>query len=350
MLNEAGFDSIPATSGIEALKLAESEVPDLILLDIQMPELDGFEVCERLKKIPTLKDIPVIFLTARKETDDIVRGLEIGAVDYVTKPFKRGELLTRVRTHLQLKHSSDTILKQNKRLHELNEEKNDFLGIVSHDLKNPINGIIGLGRILLDYPEDIDDAERAHIIEEVIASANRMQRLVSDLLNVARLEQGKLAISRTDVDLLSVIEMVAKTYQRSAANKNITLSIEKNGSMFAAYADIDICMQIFENLVSNAIKYSPFDTTITLRTIHNNETIRIEIQDEGPGISEEDQQKLFLKFSKLSAQPTGGEDSTGLGLAIVKRFVDYLEGNVWCDSTLGQGTTFIVELPTSPST
>ncbi|MCV6636610.1 sensor histidine kinase [Candidatus Albibeggiatoa sp. nov. NOAA] len=229
----------------------------------------------------------------------------------------------------------------NNDLVKLNQEKNEFLGIVAHDLKNPLQAIQGSAELISVMTSDPEILDFSHMIG---VSSERMFDLITNLLDVNAIESGQIKVSLKDMDILPILQKVVTEYNKKAQQKNIQIHFDPDASEYSAYADANTIHQVLDNLVSNAVKYSPFDKQIYIRISHRIEKVRVEIQDEGAGISQEDQAKLFGKFTRLSTKPTGGEHSTGLGLFIVKKLVNTLSGDVWCESELGKGTCFIVEL------
>jgi signal transduction histidine kinase len=357
MLREAGYSIMPATNGPAALQRVQKKMPDLILLDLMMPEMDGLEVCQRLKADPATRPVPIIFLTASNEMSHLVQGLQAGAVDYVTKPFNPPELLARVRTHLELKHARDTIVRYGQELARLNEEKNEFMGIAAHDLRNPLGAIIGYAEIITEETASLQASpgerfeqalqEMCGCATRIKHTSNRMAEMVQNLLDANRIERGEMKVSLARTDLAPVLNSVIETQRSRATAKQQTIHLESQGTPPVALLDSAVTVQVLENLVSNAVKYSPPGKSIYVRLKKSATTVRCEVQDEGPGLSAEDQKKLFGKFARLSAKPTGGEHSTGLGLSIVKKMVEAMNGKVWCQSELGAGATFIVEFPTA---
>jgi two-component system sensor histidine kinase/response regulator len=345
ILRQAGYAVTPATSGAEALDGLREHLPDLILLDLMMPEMDGLEVCRRLKTDPLTQPIPVIFLTASNEMEHLVRGFEVGAVDYVTKPFNPPELLARVRTHLELKHARDTIVRYGQELSRLNEEKNEFMGIAAHDLRSPLNAVKGYSEMVLEDPALA--RENAELIKRIQVAAARMVEMVQNLLDANRIERGEMKLNLAPTDLVPALHSVVETQRPHAAAKQQTLHLDSESAALVVHLDPIVTVQILENLVSNAVKYSPRGNDIFVRLKRHAPGVRVEVQDQGPGLSAEDQKKLFGKFARLSAKPTGGEHSTGLGLSIVKKMVEAMNGKVWCESELGRGATFIVEFATT---
>jgi signal transduction histidine kinase len=328
----------------------EHDTPDLILLDVMMPNMTGFEVCEKIKQNPTLAAIPIIFLTAKSEIEDIVRGFKLGGVDYITKPFNKDELLVRINTHLNLKFARDLIIKQNTRLEQLNLEKNEFLGIAAHDLKNPLTAIKGLSEVLADPNSGLDKDEILDFSKMILHSSEFMFQIIIDLLDINAIEEGKINFNIEEIDAFELLKLVSNKFRMRAEDKRIKLNLIPNNDTLHAFADPGRCQQILDNLVSNAIKFSPFDRNIWIaasKTV-DEKYIKIEVKDEGPGISEDDMKKLFGKFTRLSARPTNNENSTGLGLSIVKRLVEEMRGRIYCESKLGEGAKFVLELPTEP--
>jgi two-component system sensor histidine kinase/response regulator len=342
MLREAGYLVMPATSGGAALQRVQKKVPDLILLDFMMPEMDGLEVCRRLKADPSTQSIPVIFLTASNEMNHLVQGLQAGAVDYVTKPFNPPELLARVRTHLELKHSRDIIVRYSGELRRLNEEKNEFMGMAAHDLRNPLGAIRGFSELILEDGQ-MTRAELEDCASRIRDTSTRMAEMVQNLLDANRIERGEMKLKVAPTELVAVVSSVVEAQRPRAAAKQQLVDLQSEPVQ--ALVDPGIMVQVLENLVSNAVKYSPPGKNIFVRLKKEVGAVRIEVRDEGPGLSSEDQKRLFGKFARLSAKPTGGEHATGLGLSIVKRMVEAMNGKVWCESEQGRGATFVVTVP-----
>lgn len=248
----------------------------------------------------------------------------------------------------QLNFSFNQLNKQNQELILLNQDKNEFLAIAAHDLKNPLSGILGLSENIIDLEANLPKEvllEHTYMIKE---SAERMFLLITNLLDVNALESGKITIQLKPVDILDILKKILTNYQERAKLKQITLQlITENDCDYIAYADKELAHQVLDNLISNAIKYSFSMKHVYIKVFEQSKSIRCEIQDEGPGLTPQDHQKLFNKFQRLSAKPTGGEHSTGLGLFIVKKLVEAQRGQVWCESKIGQGATFIVEFPAS---
>src|SRR6266516_1205751 len=337
MLRNAGYEVMPNTSGAQALERVRVQLPDLILLDLMKPEMDGLEVCHRLKADPLTQQIPVIFLTASNEKEYLVKGFEAVAVDYVTKPFNPHELLARVRTHIELQQARE-------RLREMNNDKTEFMGIVAHDLRSPLTAIYGFSEVIQQEPE-MDYRELREFAGHNHDTAKRMAAMVQHLLDANRIERGELNFNLAPTDLASLLSLLTESHRARAGAKRQTIHLETESAPVRALVDPNVMVQVMENLLSNAVKYSPPGKNIHVRLKKLPDTVRFEVQDEGPGLSAEDQKKLFGKFARLSAKPTGGENATGLGLSIVKRMVEAMNGKVWCESEPGHGAMFVVEFP-----
>ena len=341
-----GYELSVATSGEVALKVASRLKPDLILLDIMMPGIDGYETCRRLKSDVGNKDTPVIFISAKNETEDVVRGFSMGAVDYINKPFQHEEVCARVRTQINLKSLTElkekllSKLQDNvDRLTELDALKNKFLGMAAHDLRNPLISIRGFSELLLDENNEFSDEQVREFITTMHDASQHMFYLVSDLLDTSVIESGNLAL---DFKLCSLGELVLK---RIKANE--FLAEKKQMKIQHSLADLpdfnldpNRIAQVVENLLTNAIKFSSPGSNIFVSLESVDGCAKVSVRDEGPGISPEDQNKLYTGFQKLSAQPTGGESSTGLGLAIAKKMVEAHKGTLDIESQLGVGSTF----------
>ena len=234
---------------------------------------------------------------------------------------------------------------KNLQLIQLNQDKNEFLGIAAHDLKNPLTGILGAAELIQESARDLSTEEIVHYAEMIAEASEQMVDLIGNLLDVNRIESDKVAIKLQQVNIATVLQKLLQSYHGRATAKNIRLHFDSNMTEILIWADANILRQVLDNIISNAIKYSPLDKTVYIRLVTTEQTIRCEVQDEGPGLSEEDQQKLFGKFTRLTARPTAGENSTGLGLFIVKKLVEAMHGKVWCESELGHGACFIIELP-----
>ena len=333
-----------AQSGTQALSVIEKSLPDLILLDVNMPEIDGFETCRKLKSKEDTRHIPVIFITARVEPEDLIQGFKEGGVDYITKPFNHSEVLARVETHLQVQQLIKQLESKNNQLKDLNELKNSFLGMASHDMRNYLSAIRGYSQILQEDLEELPKETRDQFLDFIYKSSENMLKMVNDLLDVSVIESGKLQLDLQPESFKDLINHHIMINQFFADKKDIRIQSDLQ-DIPKCRIDANKMGQVIDNLISNAIKFSESGTSIFISMKEQKDTLTFSVKDEGPGISDEDQAKLFQHFQKLSARPTAGESSSGLGLAISKKMVQAHEGNLNVKSQLGSGTTFWFEIP-----
>ena len=337
-LGQLGFEILPATGGLQAFQRLAVRRSDLILLDLLMPEMDGFEVCRRIRENPEWAEIPIIFLSSADDKGLIVRALESGGVDYITKPFNHAELVTRVRTHLALKRARDE-------LKQLAEDRDELLGILAHDLKNHLGGIDMSAQLLRDRTEAMADPKLRLMAENISHSSSQMLAFVKEFLANASADHG-LDLKTEPVNLSGAAARAVQQHQEAAKRKQLVLKVVLPPNGILVQADGAALNQVLDNLLSNAIKFSPPGKQIRLTVCPPDAgCVECEVQDEGPGFSEEDKVRMFSRYGRLSARPTGGEPSTGLGLSIVKKLVQAMHGELACESTPGNGATFAFRLP-----
>ncbi len=335
-------------SGEAALRLAEKNVPDLILLDIMMPPgIDGFETIKRLKSNPVTENIPVIFLSALDDTQTKVKGFDLGAVDFVTKPFQEKEVLARVRAHLTLATLEHERNEQILRLEELNKEKDKMMQIVSHDLRSPLSGIKGMSELLQGEEATMPELVR-EFSKHIFNSSTTLINLVNDLLDVAKIESGTLSL---DLSQFSLSELLKDCYNALfvlAKQKQIELEFVGWDAEHVVIADRPKLFQAFNNLVSNAIKFTPINGRVVVTLQAKDDKCVVEIADNGIGIPKEMMAQLFEKFGKHQRSGTSGEKGTGLGMSIIKKFIEGHSGTISVDSEVDKGTTFVVVIPSAP--
>jgi two-component system sensor histidine kinase/response regulator len=337
MLGRLGFEIVPATSGAQAFQRLAARRPDLILLDLLMPGLNGFEVSAQIRKNPSWADIPIIFLSAADDKEMIVRALECGGVDYITKPFHQAELIVRVRTHLALKLARD-------RLKQLAEDKDELLGILTHDLKSHLGGIHMSAQVLDGQSESMVNPKVRMMAKNIIDSSGKMLSFVKEFLANSAAERD-LSLRFEPLLLSLAVSHAVDNYQEAAQRKNLTLRAVLSAEDTRVETDSLALNQVLDNLLSNAIKFSPPAKQILVTVRPAASHIECQVQDQGPGFTEEDKTQMFRRYGRLSARPTEGEPSTGLGLSIVKKLVAALRGELICESTSGHGATFIFRLP-----
>ncbi len=347
LLSHKGYHTIFAVNGREALEAVEREKPDLVVLDIMMPEMSGLAALQAIRERYHTAELPVILLTALGDSKDVVRGLELGANDYLGKPIDTAELAARVRTALRLKKLHDQYRAGLDRLRELDELKDRFLQIAAHDMKSPLGTILMGLQILSDSISDVapvvPDYER--VINMMTYSSSIIQNIIDDYLDLQTIKAGRLELDTQAISINTLIKTIVEQFQPYADSKGITLQTELDRSVPTCPADPDRLMQVLSNLVSNAIKFSPRDSAIVVRTLPCEDGARVEVIDRGPGIKPEEQYLLFQEFVRLSNRPTGGEKSSGVGLAISRYLIEAHRGRIGVQSAPGEGSTFWFELP-----
>lgn len=343
-LHEIGYNVSIATSGSQALDSVKKESPDLILLDIQMPEMDGFEVCKILQANPDTKEIPVIFLTAVIDSEKIVKGFEIGAVDYITKPFHTAELTMRVATHIEIKQSREKIRKTNEQLKELNATKDKFFSIIAHDLKNPFNTLLGFSKLLFENAPNYTTDQIQQYAQIMNHTAKQSYALLENLMQWAKSQTEKIKIIPRNSSMNELLSITIPIINGSALKKNIT--IESNISTEdIVYTDNSLTATILRNLLTNAIKFTHANGKITVSTQKKDIFLEVSITDTGVGIEPMNIDKLFRIDSKVTSHGTDNEEGTGLGLILCKEFVEKQGGTIWAISEVGKGSTFTFTLP-----
>ena len=335
LLTRADYDVVPVLDGKEALALAEGSPPDLVLLDMRMPGLDGFEVLAALQAMPQTREVPVVFLTADHERDSLTRAFSAGAVDYITKPFIAEELLARVRTHLDLKQARD-------RLARVADERQKVAEIVSHDLRNHFANILFSAELLRDAGMNDDTRER--LAKSIRTSADAGVLFLQAFLDQ---QQDRMhGIPPQPIAARALLEEVAELMSYQSQSKHMCVRIDTDAAdgmrLLAERAGV---LHVLQNLLSNALKYAPPGSDVHLTAARQGNYGRLTVHDRGPGISPKDRERLFQRYVRLSAQPTGGESSTGLGLALAKQRARTMNGDIWYDDREGGGASFTLELP-----
>jgi two-component system, sensor histidine kinase and response regulator len=334
-----------STSGKDALEKVDMIDFDLILLDIMMPGIDGFEVCTILKRNPKTREIPVIFLTARTEPENVVKAFDLGGADYVVKPFNGKELLARVETQIRLEKSRKSLEALNNELKASNDTKDKLFSIISHDLLGPIGNI----RESLDLiASDKVEMDRQHLVEFIKAmwkTTSNAYNLLENLLYWARNQQGRMVYNPRRLDLNQLIHETFALLAGMADNKNIILKT----SLIKAHdviADKNALKTILRNLVSNAIKFTRPGGEIVVKVKDTGtDFLQISVSDNGVGMDAETMKNLFGKTKNEPKWGTSGEKGVGLGLVITKEFVEKHDGKIWVESESGRGSTFYFTLP-----
>ncbi len=347
ILKSEGYVLAEADSGERALELYITFKPDLVLLDVMMAGIDGFEVCRRLKRDHGDKCAPVIFITAKSESDDVVEGLGAGGVDYLPKPFKPKEVLARIRSHLQNQILSEQQKLLVEQLSKANSAKNRFLGMAAHDLRNPLASIRGLSEFLIDGAVGPLTPDQVDLIQTIHGASQSMLEMVNELLDVATIESGELKLHLEPHNLSELVGKSVVLTNMEAAKKKTQVAFDAAAVSVSLTIDSAKMKQVIDNLLTNAVKFSPPGSTVTAAVQANpaTGTCSLSVRDQGPGIPENERDKLFKDFSRLSIKPTGGEKSTGLGLAICRKIVEAHHGTIVAENLPGRGCEFRVTLP-----
>lgn len=347
ILRAEGYALAEADSGEKTLEVYESFQPDLVLLDVMMPGIDGFETCRRLKKRHGVTGAPIIFITAKNESDDVVEGLEAGGADYLPKPFKAKEVLARIRSHLQNRILSEQMQALVDQLSKANAAKNHFLGMAAHDLRNPLASIRGLAEFLREGVVGPLAPEQLDLIATIHSASQSMLDMVNELLDVATIESGELKLAREPHNLADLIAKSVAMTNMEAAKKKTHVIFDAPAAPVILRIDAAKMKQVIDNLLSNAVKYSPPTSLVSILVLPHPEPgqCSFAVRDQGPGIPETERDKLFKDFSRLSARPTGGEKSTGLGLAICRKIVEAHDGTIVAENLPIRGCEFRVTLP-----
>ena len=360
LLTSLGHDVDMAADGFEALAKLDCS-HDLVLLDVMMPGIDGFEAARRIRSESSVCDIPICMVTALSGKEERLRAVEAGVSDFIAKPIDKTELKVRTASLLKAKEAQDTIkryqaeleaqnrLLQNscEQLRKLGEIKDEFLRIASHDLKSPLTCILGFADIIISQaPTGTMMTAEVHGWVAKIATHSRiMQKIIGDFLDFHALEDGQIKLALDVVDLNELARDVLERNAGYARKKMITPHLDLEGSSLLVTADKSRLNQVLENFVSNAIKFSSEGEQVTVCTRKTESGALIEVRDSGPGLTDEDMKKLFVKYARLSNMPTGGEKSSGLGLAICKKAVEIQGGKTGARNNPDGGATFWFELP-----
>lgn len=340
ILKENGLMSAFAPSGAKALTAIQMRLPDLILLDIMMPDMDGYEVCKQLKQNAATQNIPVIFLTAKTEKEDVIQGLELGAVDYVTKPFNRQELMTRVNTHLKLKTTEE-------QLKQALAAKNKFFSIIAHDLGNVFNASLGATNLLVAQNGTLERDDTQEMLSVIQNSLDKGYHLLRNLLDWSRSQTGRIQITPITLELKTIVEQNITLLDNNAKAKNIHL-VSSIGDL-SVIADKNMLDVMLRNLLSNAIKFTPVNGSVEIYAQEQDNRVEISISDTGIGIEPEDVEKLFRIDVSHTTRGTAREEGTGLGLLLCKEFVEQNGGTIGVESQSGSGSRFYINLPSTNS-
>ncbi|MCL5267608.1 MAG: hybrid sensor histidine kinase/response regulator [Bacteroidetes bacterium] len=347
LLKRQGFDVVTASSGSECLSQSAMLHPDLIILDVAMPEMDGFETLRHLRENEITRDIPVIFLTANsKDAKSIEQGLALGADEYLTKPIEQDELIARVGSILR-------IVKAERQVEQL---KADFQSMLVHDLRSPLSVIIGVLELGAKGEFESNAQEMKELLATALKNSHKMLGLINDILDVAKFEAGRLQLSKQPGDFNAVVEGAVGRLKMLARDKGLDLVVDEGVNIPICEFDYDKIDQAITNLVSNAIKFTSKNGRVTVKTyvkhfdgelpMLKGDYAAMDVEDTGIGMPAEEIPHIFDRYSQAQTGGASREKGTGLGLTIVKRVIEAHGGKVFVESALGKGTKFTIAIPT----
>ncbi|MPM39243.1 Sensor histidine kinase RcsC [bioreactor metagenome] len=347
LISKAGYKTLSAFNGRDALEVIMKENPDLVLLDIMMPIMDGHEVAKRLKEIPGKEELPIIFLSALNSTEDIVQGFKLGAADYVSKPFNKDELLTRINHQISLIHAKKTIERQTQELKKTIIGRDKLYSVIAHDLRSPIASIRMVMEVLINgiSKESVDPE-----MYDLLIMANRLTddsfTLLDNLLKWTKSQTGRLnTVFQDDVDIMHLVTGVVEVFRGVARLKNIKINLSGTTNRVARI-DIDMAKTALRNLLSNAVKFSYDNSEVDVFVREEEDRVVLDVHDNGAGISKEKQKLLFKTDTHFTSFGTGNEEGSGLGLLLCNEFVKRNGGNLRFTSEEGKGSTFSFDIPT----
>lgn len=345
LLTNEKFAIATASNGRQALEQVEKENPDLVLLDVMMPDMSGFEVAQHLKSNPNTADIPIIFLTALNSTADIVKGFQVGANGFISKPFNKEELIIRVTHQISLVAAKRLILSKMEELQRTIAGRDKLYSVIAHDLRSPMGSIkMVLNMLILNLPSEKIGAEMYELLTMANQTTEDVFSLLDNLLKWTKSQIGKLNVVYQDVDLVEVTDGVIEIFSMVASLKKIKIREMKPEKMMVN-ADIDMLKTVVRNLLSNAIKFSKENSEVLVKMEEVDGMAVVSVQDHGCGISEEGQKKLLHTDTHFSTFGTNNEEGSGLGLLLCKDFVVKNGGKLWFTSKEGEGSIFSFSIP-----
>lgn len=344
LLTNEKFQVCTANCGNMCIEQAKKEKPDLILLDVMMPDISGFDTAVILKKDPETADIPIIFLTALNNPSDLVHGFQVGANDFLTKPFNKEELVVRVMHQIALVAAKRLIQKQNEELRATINNRDKMYSVIAHDLRSPMASIrMVLNLVVSAVSRDVVGAEMFELLDKANKESEECHDLLDNLLKWTKSQTGRLTVVLQDLDLNDIIPGVVEIFEMIAMTKKITLQYRGTETPLIVRADNDMLKTIVRNFMSNAIKFSPEGSTIDITMTPEGDFARVSVRDHGVGIAEDRLATIFHKGE--TTYGTDGEEGSGLGLQLCADFARKIGGDVRVESVLGEGSTFSALLP-----
>ena len=347
MLKQSGWRPRPVMSGRLGLQTARNEPPDLVLLDVNMPEMNGYEVCEQLKADTRLADIPVIFVSALGETLDKVRGFSVGGVDYVTKPFQLDEVRARVIAHLELRRQRVLLQSSYEKLRESERLRDSQVHMIVHDLRSPLAAISAFLDLFEEEAKRKLGAETQEDVANAMRATRNMVRMINGILDVSKMEAQMMKLDLRECDLVQVIGQSLDELESLVGTRRLVF--ERPAAPALVLADQEIVVRIVQNFLGNALRFTPASGEIRVGIVVEAEHIRVFVADTGPGIPPDFRHSIFDKFTQVEGHALHRNQTTGLGLAFCKLAVEAHGGRIGVDSDLGKGSTFWFTLPRQQS-
>ena len=344
LLSNEKYQVCTANCGNACIEQAKAEKPDLILLDVMMPDISGFDAAQILKKSPETAHIPIIFLTALNNPNDLVHGFQVGASDFLTKPFNKEELVVRVFHQIKLVAATRIIEKQNAELRATISNRDKMYSVIAHDLRSPMASIrMVLNLVVNSMSADMVGPELFELLDKANRESEEVHDLLDNLLKWTKSQTGRLNVVRQELDLNDIIPGVVDIFEMIALTKKIKLEYQGSNSPIVAVVDNDMLKTIVRNFLSNAIKFSPEESTVDISLSVEGDFAKISVHDHGVGIDQERLDSIFKKGD--TTYGTGGEEGSGLGLLLCADFARKNDGDVRVESVLGEGSTFSVLVP-----
>ena len=350
------YDVSVAKSGERALEILQSgRLFDLILLDIIMPEMDGFKLCSLIKADERFKDIPIIFISALTEIESKVKGFQMGGVDYITKPFQKEEVLARVKTHLTIRELTSELIEKNKRLEETNKKlmelerlRENLTNMIVHDMRSPLTAIMSMFELLKMELEGKAEPQVMHYIGSGINSAKSLIEMINSLLDISRLEEGKMPLEISRNRIGEIVDDAMKSLEPLIIGSKFEVRVEKNGlENVVVNCDREIIKRVILNLVTNSLKHSMSKSPIKVTVSLEDGFVVVSVIDDGIGIPKDYHQKIFEKFGQVEMRERRQKYSTGLGLTFCKLAIEAHNGRIGLESEAGKGSRFFFMLPVS---
>ena len=344
LLTNEKFQVCTANNGTSCIEMAKKEHPDLILLDVMMPDINGFDTAVVLKKDETTREIPIIFLTALNTPQDLVHGFQVGASDFLTKPFNKEELVMRVNQQISLVAAKRIIERQNEELRATLNNRDKMYSVIAHDLRSPMASIrMVLNLVVQSSTPETVGPELYTLLDQANRESEEVHDLLDNLLKWTKSQTGRLTVVKQELDLNDIIPGVVEIFVAIAATKHIKLDLQPTGAPLKVEADNDMLKTVVRNFLSNAIKFSPEDSTIEIIMAEDNGFAKVSVRDHGVGIAADRIETIFHKGE--TTYGTGGEEGSGLGLQLCQDFARKNGGDCTVESVEGQGSTFSVLIP-----